>query len=223
MLLVWYLHHIKLPLEVDSMKKKLVISRYNEDIGWTSMHDQSEYVIYNKGDDHLPNSIKLENVGREAHTYLGHIIANYHCLSDLLIFTQGNPFEHTKEHGLDLSKLFVVEPLGYSHLVQDMSNNRWGETMSNRDGFTIDEWKGKISNKKGYNLKGWWESTTGEPYVRSKYVFWSAIFSVKKEHILKRSLESYIKIYQTLLHDRTPVEAHYCERTWFNILRLEYS
>ena len=202
------------------LKYKIIISRYNEDVGWVRMHAPDEYVIYNKGEDHVDGSMRLANVGREAHTYLHHIITNYNSLPEVLVFTQGNPFEHTIEHGLNLSKLFDVDPFGYSHSIQDMRNDRWGEKMSNRDDFTIKEWKGIISNPMGYDLRGWWESTTGEPYVRQEKVFWSAIFSVRREHVLKRSLDSYIRIYESLLHDRTPVEAHYCERAWLNIFRL---
>lgn len=194
---------------------KVIVSRYNEDIRWTKKHN---CLIYNKGPDKVDGSIKLDNVGREAHTYLRHIITNYHSLDDNLIFVQGNPFEH----GLDFDSLFYIDDDGYSSKIQDLSSNRWGENMSNKEDFTISEWKGRISNPKGYRLKEWWEETTREPYVRSPRVFWSAMFSVKKEFVLKRSLDSYIAIYQTLLHDHTPVEAHYCERTWFNIMNLPF-
>lgn len=196
---------------------KMIVARYNEDISWTQKYNR---VVYNKG-DHLSNSISLDNVGREAHTYLRHIITNYHNLEETLIFVQGNPFEKFSDgKTIDFDSLFYIDEEGYSGRLHDLSSERWGPRDSNMEDFTISEWKGMISNPKGYRLKEWWESTTGEPYIRSRRVFWGANFSVKKEFVLKRSLESYIAIYNTLLHDHTPVEAHYCERTWFNIFNL---
>lgn len=195
----------------------MVVARYNEDVSWAKKYNS---VIYNKGSD-LPDSIKLDNVGREAHTYLRHIITNYHDLEETIVFVQGDPFEKFSDgKTIDFDSLFYIDEEGYSGDLHDLSSERWGEWASNREDFTILEWKGKISNPKGYRLKDWWETTTGEAYTRSRSVFWGANFSVKREFVLKRSLESYISIYNTLLHDHTPVEAHYCERTWFNIFSL---
>lgn len=199
------------------MNHSVIVARYNEDVSWANKHNS---IIYNKG-PYLHNSIKIDNVGREAHTYLRHVITNYHNLSETLIFLQGDPFDSFSDGTyINFECLFYIDEKGYSDCVCNLSNERWGERMSNKEDFTISEWKGRISNPKGYKLKDWWEKTTGEPYVRSPSVFWGANFSVKKELVLKRSLESYISIYQTLLHDHTPVEAHYCERTWFNIFNL---
>ena len=75
--------------------KGLVIARYNENIDWTSDFEDFNLHIYNKGsilDDY--NCKIIENKGREAHTYLTHIVENYHNLDDFTIFTQGNPFDH---------------------------------------------------------------------------------------------------------------------------------
>lgn len=197
---------------------EMVVSRYNEDIEWTKKYNS---VVYNKGDVHIEGCIKLENVGREAHTYLRHIITNYHNLKETTLFVQGDPFDRFSDgSSIDFESLFYIDDKGYSNLVCDLSNERWGKDMSNKEDFTIFEWRGRISNPQGYKLKEWWENTVGQRYVRSRKVFWGANFSVKREFILKRSLESYISIYKTLLHHHTPVEAHYCERTWFNILNL---
>lgn len=38
--------------------------------------------------------IELPNIGREAHTYLYHIVSNYYNLTDWTFFLQGNPFDH---------------------------------------------------------------------------------------------------------------------------------
>ncbi len=78
----------------------MVVSRYNENLDWLKDLPWN-YVIYNKGEDNLPewikNIIKLPNIGREAHTYLTYIIDNYENLPDYSLFVQGNPFDHATE------------------------------------------------------------------------------------------------------------------------------
>jgi hypothetical protein len=71
----------------------LVIARYNEDISWSDKFDVDKF-IYNKGDSDIDNSIKLENIGLEPHTFLYHIINNYENLSDYTFFLQGCPHDH---------------------------------------------------------------------------------------------------------------------------------
>jgi len=80
---------------------ELVISRYNEDLTW--LRDlpgtQSDVCakVYNKGHPLPPTFVgvtELPNVGREAHTYLHHIIENYETLADYTVFLQGRPFDH---------------------------------------------------------------------------------------------------------------------------------
>jgi len=58
-------------------------------------------VLYNKGPelapDQLPSGVRLvplPNLGREAHSFLTHIIANYDALPACTAFVQGDPFAH---------------------------------------------------------------------------------------------------------------------------------
>ena len=106
----------------DKSKLTLVIARYAEDITWTNAyHDIT--LIYNKGADNLhldtPTKLRLENVGREGHTYLHHIIENYDCLADQIIFSQAEPFIHnpTLLNGIDNHYLLSdVQSLGLYYL-----------------------------------------------------------------------------------------------------------
>jgi hypothetical protein len=89
----------------------MVISRYQEDLKWLEQEpfNQIPYIVYNKGKNDTYSKtkqflyeVKLPNVGREAHTYLYHIIENYDQLSNLTIFLPGsadlpNKFERSKQ------------------------------------------------------------------------------------------------------------------------------
>jgi hypothetical protein len=95
---------------MDLLKKKfqIVVARYNEDIKWLLPYKDIT-IIYNKGDYNLLlnkfNVIYLNNVGRESHTYLYHIINNYDNLADRTIFFQGNRSDHSNKI-LDIEDYF---------------------------------------------------------------------------------------------------------------------
>lgn len=108
----------------NNLKIEVVVSKYQEDMAWLSeLKDIDKITIYDKSDTPLQNSISLPNIGREAHTYLQHIINNYDNLCDYVIFLQGNPKEHlTRELNSlsDLPKFDDFYPLN-TELSCDMS------------------------------------------------------------------------------------------------------
>lgn len=77
---------------VDRGNVQIVVARYKEDVTWVEAFHDFDVVVYDKGDPHAVNS--LSNVGREAHTYLHHILENYDSLSETTVFLQGQPFDH---------------------------------------------------------------------------------------------------------------------------------
>lgn len=74
---------------------ELVVSRYQESTTWLSAYKSLTVTIYDKSGEPGPNS--LPNQGREAHTWLHHIVTRYDTLADLTIFLQGSPFDHVPD------------------------------------------------------------------------------------------------------------------------------
>lgn len=79
---------------------EIVLSRYNEDIGWSNVYS-SIRTIYDKSIE--PNVlaistpgklIRLPNLGRESHTYLWHIVKNYDKLAAITVFSQASAPQH---------------------------------------------------------------------------------------------------------------------------------
>jgi hypothetical protein len=72
----------------------LIVARYKEDISWLGDLN-ANIIIYNKFYD---EGNLLPNIGREAHTYLYHIINNYDNLTDIVGFIQGDATENNIGH-----------------------------------------------------------------------------------------------------------------------------
>lgn len=68
----------------------VVVSKYNEDVSWLRRIIYP-YIVYDKSDTPIENSIKRPNLGREAETLLYYIIMNYNELPNKTIFLQGDP------------------------------------------------------------------------------------------------------------------------------------
>jgi len=65
-----------------------------ENLMWINGVQGVKKTVYNKGPYDLCGEIKLPNVGREAQTYLHHIVANYNHLPEWTFFSQGEPVPH---------------------------------------------------------------------------------------------------------------------------------
>jgi hypothetical protein len=87
-----------------TMYKQLVVSHYEKDLTWIKkVSDYIDIVVYDKSGNYSEYN-KLENVGREPHSYIHHIIENYNSLSEWTIFSQDDPFEHVNDWLEILSK-----------------------------------------------------------------------------------------------------------------------
>jgi hypothetical protein len=95
---------------------ELVIARFEEDLLWIRRVPPSlRITIYNKGGSPaLPSDFpkrmgvtatSLANVGREAETYLRHLVGRYDSLAPLTVFCQGHPFDHAPDFHASLQEL----------------------------------------------------------------------------------------------------------------------
>ena len=105
----------------DANQLNIVIARYKENLDWALPYNDIAF-IYNKGPPDVKEFSRIltvKNVGREGHTYLYHIIANYDNLAQRTIFLQGDWFEHNETilYGIDnYEKHLPVQPMGLVYL-----------------------------------------------------------------------------------------------------------
>ena len=191
------------------MKKGLVVARYNENLDWINFINKDINVyIYNKGEEvNNPNLASLPNIGREAHTYLTHIVNNYNNLDDILIFSQGNP-DHIKSlDDFNLDNSF----LGYKTFVEYYAKMIEGEPISQKHspnnywmGF---KFKSEITPSVIYNLF----------YNKQIPLCWvavCAIFAVDKYTILKHKKEKYQSLLELFNRNDKEWMAYVMEYTW---------
>lgn len=180
----------------------IVISRYNEKLDWIkNIPDEYNKIVYNKGDS-LPsdfNSIPLENVGREGHTYYKYIYDNYENLPNHVIFLQGYPFDHSPNLINVLNKYSVDKnrPTGFEYISNHFVNCNISGCRYNRKAPLRDIYE-KLFGKRIENM----------PFRFAV----GAQFIVSKQQILKRSREFYLKIVDMLSHSPNPIEGHVIER-----------
>jgi hypothetical protein len=79
-----------------------VISRFNEDVSWIKEYTDN-YIIFNKGEElgEEYKSINFPNYGGNQHDIFNFIYENYESLPDIMVFVQGDPFDHCKKESFD--------------------------------------------------------------------------------------------------------------------------
>ena len=212
----------------------LVIARYEEDVSWVKMFPEDFYsraFIYNKGgeatfDIGKSEIISLENVGREGHTYLTHIVRNYDSLPSLTFFLPGstatNPEKMRRVQKLTEyireNKTSVI--LGYKD----------PKTIFEANGFSLDEWVGNSPENARKNPES--RITSSEDRPLSKWfskrfpgesidcVSFLGIVVASREDIRKRSKEFYESLLQEMVVPH-PEVGHYVERVWKHILSID--
>ncbi len=154
---------------------EIVVARYREDISWCDFFLQN-VTIYNKGPDFAEHH-RLANVGREAHTYLTHVVECYDNLAERTAFLQGHPFDHRPP---PISRLahstepFVSGPLG------------WSVTM----GF-VPSWSRNIDE---HVMRAFLDEVECDSRIGSFSFVFGAQFSLPREVIRRRSRSYYQRL-----------------------------
>jgi len=153
-------------------KADLIVARYNEDLNWIKSKYDNIF-IYNKGNDNLKNSIKLNNLGRESHTYIYHIYNNYENLNDINIFSQGRINDHsfkgesfseeyfykmyndTKKYGASLNRDFFPEHIIPFGGYKNFRLYHYYNTLD-KSKYSISEWKKKFNISDKETIYNWY-------------------------------------------------------------------
>lgn len=191
---------------MNNKRKGLVVALYHEDISWAYQTDADAVYVYDKGSGGN-RGIPLPNIGKESHTYLTHIIRNYDVLDDVLIFTQGKPFDHM--HFPDKEDTNFV--------------NKISRDFKGYKGLSF-----RARESKDFIHAGWWFPDEKLPHdLVYKQIFgedksapdmlkfnYGAIFCVSKDKILLKNKEFYERCLDVLGQEANPINGYVFERFW---------
>jgi hypothetical protein len=206
---------------------KIVVARYNEPIEWLKVLI-NDCVIYNKGSPlNIKNEIMLENVGRESDTYLNYIITNYDKLPDVVIFTQANISDHGMANDVNYllsiansantnkkSKNYSTNYLKHNDDAGEYScfDGKWN-VLKDGTYFLNDNYKNNVP----VAFDDWFREHIQPDYPNPIHIYCNAIFAVKKELILRNSVEYYKRLILEVNHHINSTEGHFLERSWYYI------
>ncbi|MCK8491519.1 DUF3431 domain-containing protein [Spirosoma sp. RP8] len=203
-----------LPLE-------LVVARYTENLNWLrNLPAQLRMTVYDKSADHSAGAgaIPLPNIGREAHTYLHHIVSRYDSLAQWTVFCQGKPFDHAYDFKKTM-RSFSEQPDTIGDPVQ--MPFRWLghliDTDDNRGERLFQPWS-KNEDGRGLDLRGFHRALfdTNGPDL---YTFvLGAQFAIHREAIVRHPLSFYERALAVSI--TFPDAAHCFERSWDRVFGL---
>lgn len=207
----------------------IIVARYNENLEWINEYpfNQFQYIIYNKGsnDNFCKNNVKeiinLQNLGRCDHTYLYHIINNYHNLSDIIIFFPGSlNIEHKKQKAVKILNYIILNGYENAYFLGNYQNDIF-ETFKD---FKLDNWKASDEKNLELNPESKLQLCRLRPYgkwyryffgnTKAKWNTYLGIFSIDKKDIVQHPRQRYELLINTLSSHSNPEAGHYIERSW---------
>ena len=218
---------------------EIVVAHYNEDLTWLEPVIEHCKVYSKGGPKHAPKPPfdveALENIGREGHTYLHHIVKCYDRLKDVTLFTQARIDDHTDLTALEMKEKALDTKVGrvttYPHRAMELFDH-W-------DGIPWEKYPcwAKWSSPEGV-FAGKRASKTPAEYFKAFFNNFShdgppqsvgfqpgAIFAVRRETILQHSKETYQRMLKDLflgdMKSINPETGHHLERFWMAIFRNE--
>ena len=230
-----YLCNTILEKFTENKSIEIVVSRYNETLEWLNEEPFNRYpvVIYNKGpnDDFIKSNrikkiIPLDNIGRESHTYLYHIINNYDNLSDITNFLPGST-------SIDYKKTKAINVISN---ISDKTTNIFACSKedvyeTNKD-FVVDNYLSTNDENKKMNTDSKIQVSDIRPFGKWYRTFFSdqktdcisynGIFAVSKTNVLNRPISFYESLLNEVNKHHNPETGHYIERSWVAIFSSDH-
>jgi hypothetical protein len=206
------------------------VARYREETKWLRRVPTAfQQSVYNKDDavsatteivrlppDSPARIVSLPNIGREAHTYLHHLVAHYDELPDYTVFCQGKPFDHAYDFHHTLRAL-AADP----ELVVGTTGFRWlGHIIDTDDtaGQTLFRSWSKNEDGRGLDLRGFHRALFGSDGP-DRYTFvLGAQFVVSRAVVQRQPLAFYERALAVSID--FPDAAHCYERSWDRVFGL---
>jgi hypothetical protein len=193
---------------------EVVVARYAEDLRWTgNLASGVRCTVYNKGVDEVEGARRLPNVGREAHTYLHHLVEQYDRLAPVTVFCQGHPFDHAPDLHRVVRRL-AEEGLGQPFLWLGFLVET--EDRAGRRSFA--RWS-KNPEGRGLELDRFHRVLFGTECPPTVQFYGGAQFAVTRECLWRRPREWFVNARKVAVD--FPDGPHCFERMWDRVFGVE--
>ncbi len=199
---------------MNAPQVELVVARFQESVNWLRRVPSAIRVhLYDKSGEAVSGRNMLPNMGREAHTYLHHIVARYDELPDVTVFAQGHPFDHAP----DLHKRLRALASG----AERVEAFRWFGFLVDCDDATgsrlFQRWS-KNPEARPLPMEVFWREVFGDEAMPELFCFFGgAQFAVTRDCVRRRSRRFYERALGVA--EALPDAAHCFERTWDRIFQ----
>ncbi|GAB4027095.1 DUF3431 domain-containing protein [Spirosoma gilvum] len=203
---------------------ELVVAHYTEDLSWLrKLPPGVQVTVYDKSPAHQagPTAISLPNIGREAHTYLHHIISRYDSLAEWTIFCQGKPFDHAYDFKKTLRAF--ADGSWFTSTTEQYPNLDFywlGHLIDTDDaqGHRLFRPWSKNDDGRGLDLRGFHRALFGTEGPEHYTFVLGAQFAVHRNLLHQKSVSFYE---QALTISTTfPDAAHCFERSWDRVFGI---
>jgi hypothetical protein len=208
----------------------IVVAHYEETLDWLDCIDSTKYniIIYNKSLNNIYNKGEiLPNVGREAHTYLYHIIKSYDTMipEKCTFFSQGCLEDHTisksAQEYIDLS-VISARTHGISQINCGIHDNVPIHTPTFYFRLLKYNNNSLVPTPNNETFGTWFERTIEQQFPLSP-ILWirGANFAVKNSIILDKPKSYYQKLLKECDYSSSPETAHFFERAWQYVFKKD--
>jgi hypothetical protein len=214
---------------------ELVVARYAEDIKWIEKLPKAMFKsikIYNKGkplDYRIDGTevIELDNIGREPHTYLTHVVNNFNNLADITLFLPGSVM-NKKYKSIQAYKILEMLNTKEESIILSVTNDK--DLIEKEKGLEVHSYVVTNNDNKRSNpdtgvdtaevrpMGAWFEKYFPGEEIRC--LSNNCIFAASKTDIHKRKREFY-RILLDMVSSKHPEEGHYMERLWSTIFSID--
>jgi len=219
----------------------VVVARYREDLRWLAPVARwaTRVFVYDKGGGEVreedrglyarPNvtRVVLPNVGREAHTYLHHMVAHYDALAGspqaVVVFLQGGIHDH-----IDASPDRWVRKIAHQ---ASRSPTGGSDSVTHHAGWPVmvlREYEGRALGQQTGECLGEWQARVlgpRAPCTQLPVLWWpNALFAVRAGNVGRTPRTAYVAMLGSLeacAACSEPVSAHYFERSWVYIANAD--
>ncbi|XP_038053576.1 uncharacterized protein LOC119726025 [Patiria miniata] len=208
----------------EPLDYEIVISHYNEKLDWMKPLANHSHV-YHKGKDKGPpfdvyKWEKLLNVGREAHTYLHHIIHNYDKLADITVFLQGtDPGREHRRWCFSSAMEFVQRAKKHQYCNIRQRYGGWGRVRH------LSKWLKSLENgqmrRANLTMGEFYTALFGTKPPKRVPVCYAGCVSASRKNLRRFPVSFYEKAISFVNDHWNPEEGHYFERLWATIINAK--